>query len=41
MAVGIQTRGDTFEIGMRLTLIKHGMSPNAVSYTPLGYGGGR
>ena len=36
--VGIQTRGDTFEIWMRLVLRAHGMSGDDVGYTPLGYG---
>lgn len=36
--VGIQTRGDTFEIWTRLVLRSHGMSGDAVSYTPLGFG---
>ena len=40
-AIGIQTRGDTFEIATRLILIARGMDPNSVSYTPLGYGSGR
>ena len=40
-AVGIQTRGDTFEISMRMLLQKQGINPNSVAYTPLGYGSGR
>lgn len=40
-AVGIQTRGDTFEIGLRIVLRNNGMDPNSISYVPLGYGGGR
>jgi NitT/TauT family transport system substrate-binding protein len=36
--VGIQTRGDTFEIWMRLVLKSHGMSGDDVGYTPLGFG---
>ncbi len=36
--VGIQTRGDTFEIWMRLVLKAHGMSGDDVGYTPLGFG---
>ena len=39
--VGIQTRGDTFEIAVRIVLKNRGMDPNSVGYTPLGYGGGR
>jgi NitT/TauT family transport system substrate-binding protein len=40
-AVGIQTRGDTFEISLRIILKNNGIDPNSISYTPLGYGGGR
>jgi NitT/TauT family transport system substrate-binding protein len=40
-SVGIQTRGDTFEIAMRVLLMKKGIDPNAVGYTPLGFGSGR
>lgn len=40
-SVGIQTRGDTFEIAMRLLLMKRGIDPNSVGYTPLGFGAGR
>jgi NitT/TauT family transport system substrate-binding protein len=40
-SVGIQTRGDTFEIALRLLLMKRGMDPNSVGYTPLGFGSGR
>lgn len=36
--VGIQTRGDTFEIWMRLVLKEHGMSGDDVGYTPMGFG---
>jgi NitT/TauT family transport system substrate-binding protein len=36
--VGIQTRGDTFEIWVRLVLKAHGMSGDDVSYTALGFG---
>ena len=36
--VGIQTRGDTFELWMRLVLKEHGMNGNDVSYTPMGFG---
>lgn len=36
--VGIQTRGDTFEVWMRLVLKSHGMGGDDVSYTPLGFG---
>jgi NitT/TauT family transport system substrate-binding protein len=38
-SVGIATRGDTFEIAMRLALIAAGLPGDAVSYTPLGTGG--
>ena len=40
-AVGIQTRGDTFEVALRLVLKARGMGGNSIIYTPLGYGGGR
>jgi len=36
--VGIQTRGDTFEIWMRLVLKAHGMNGDDVGYTPTGFG---
>jgi NitT/TauT family transport system substrate-binding protein len=36
--VGVQTRGDTFEIAMRLTLQSAGLSPDWVAYTPIGAG---
>jgi ABC-type nitrate/sulfonate/bicarbonate transport system substrate-binding protein len=36
--VGIQTRGDTFEIWLRLVLRSQGMRGDDVGYTPLGYG---
>ena len=36
--VAIQTRGDTFEVWVRLVLKSHGMSGDDVSYTPLGFG---
>jgi NitT/TauT family transport system substrate-binding protein len=36
--VGIQTRGDTFEIWMRLVLKEHGMSGDDVGFTPMGFG---
>ena len=39
--IGIQTRGDTFEIAMRIFLEKHNMDPNSVSFTPLGTGNAR
>jgi ABC-type nitrate/sulfonate/bicarbonate transport system substrate-binding protein len=38
-SVGIATRGDTFEIAMRLALAGAGLSGDAVGYTPLGTGG--
>jgi NitT/TauT family transport system substrate-binding protein len=40
-SIGIQTRGDTMEISVRMVLAKHGIDPNSVSYTPLGYGATR
>src|ERR1700689_4841605 len=36
--VGIQSRGDTFEIAMRLTLQQAGLPQDWVGYTPLGVG---
>jgi NitT/TauT family transport system substrate-binding protein len=36
--VAVQSRGDTFEIATRIELLKHGIDPNSVSYTPLGTG---
>ncbi len=38
-SVGIATRGDTFEISMRLALKAAGIAPDAVGYSPLGTGG--
>jgi NitT/TauT family transport system substrate-binding protein len=40
-SVGIQTRGDTFEVGLRVLLMKNGLDPNSIGYTPLGFGAGR
>lgn len=40
-AVGILSRGDTFEVGTRLVLMRRGLNPNMIGYTPLGYGSGR
>ena len=40
-AIGIISRGDTLEIAIRIVLLRHGMDPNGVSYTPLGFGPGR
>ncbi len=40
-SIGIQTRGDTFEVAMDIFLKQHGMDPSAVSYTPLGTGNQR
>ena len=40
-SIGIQTRGDTFEVGVRVSLMKNGLDPNSVGYTPLGFGAGR
>lgn len=37
-AVGIATRGDTFELSTRLVLQSAGLAPDAVAYTPLGFG---
>jgi NitT/TauT family transport system substrate-binding protein len=36
--VGIQTRGDTFEIWMRLVLKSHGMGGDDLGYTAMGFG---
>jgi NitT/TauT family transport system substrate-binding protein len=41
MAVGVNSRGDTMEIAVRLVLEARGMDPNSVMYTPLGYGPAR
>ena len=35
-AIGVQTRGDTFELGVRIVLQNAGIDPNAVIYTALG-----
>jgi NitT/TauT family transport system substrate-binding protein len=40
-AVGINSRGDTMEIALRLVLEAHGINPNSIIYTPLGYGPAR
>jgi NitT/TauT family transport system substrate-binding protein len=40
-SVGIQTRGDTFELGVRIALKNEGIDPGAASYTPLGFGNAR
>jgi NitT/TauT family transport system substrate-binding protein len=39
--LGVQARGDTFEIATRLLLHKHGIDPNAVVYTAIGTGNQR
>ncbi|HLH21638.1 MAG TPA: ABC transporter substrate-binding protein [Chloroflexota bacterium] len=39
--VGVQARGDTFEIATRLLLHKHGLDPNGVVYTAIGTGNQR
>ena len=38
-SVGINTRGDTFEIATRLALKAAGIPPDAVGFTPLGFAG--
>jgi NitT/TauT family transport system substrate-binding protein len=38
-SVGVQTRGDLFELSMRAVLRKAGLPGDAVVYTPLGFGG--
>lgn len=40
-SIGVQSRGDTMELSVRMLLAKHGIDPNSVSYTPLGVGGAR
>lgn len=40
-AVGVNSRGDTMEIAVRLVLEAQGIDPSSVSYTPLGYGPAR
>jgi NitT/TauT family transport system substrate-binding protein len=37
-AVGVQTRGDLFELSMRAALMKRGLSGDFVAYSPLGFG---
>ena len=37
-SIGIQTRGDTFEIATRIALETAGIPGDAVGYTPLGFG---
>ncbi|HEY4135365.1 MAG TPA: ABC transporter substrate-binding protein [Alphaproteobacteria bacterium] len=39
--IGIQSRGDTFEIALRMAFMANGIDPSAVSYTALGIGNGR
>lgn len=39
--IGIASRGDTYEIAMRLTVLQAGLPPDWVGYTPLGVGGAR
>lgn len=39
--IGIISRGDTQEVAIRIILARNGIDPNAVGYTPLGFGGGR
>lgn len=39
--IGVPSRGDTHEISARLLLKKHGIDPNKVIFTPLGFGGTR
>jgi NitT/TauT family transport system substrate-binding protein len=38
LSVGVQSRGDTFELAMRLTLHQAGLPGDWVGYTPLGFG---
>ena len=37
-AIGVATRGDTFEIATRLALAQAGIAPDAVGFTPIGSG---
>jgi NitT/TauT family transport system substrate-binding protein len=39
--IGIQSRGDTFELAMRMVLMNQGIDPASISYTALGFGNGR
>jgi NitT/TauT family transport system substrate-binding protein len=39
--VGIQTRGDTFEVALRMALKQEGLDPNSVIYSALGVGAAR
>ncbi len=39
--IGIQSRGDTMEIAVRMLLQQHGIDPNAVVYTVMGVGPAR
>jgi NitT/TauT family transport system substrate-binding protein len=39
--VGIKSRGDAFEIALRMVLMNHKIDPGAISYTALGQGNGR
>ena len=36
--VGVQTRGDLFELALRAALLKQGLSPDSIIYSPLGIG---
>ena len=36
--IGIQSRGDTFEIASRVAIRSAGLDPNAIGFTPLGIG---
>lgn len=40
-AIGIISRGDTMEIGLRIMLANKNMDPGQVMFTPMGYGAGR
>lgn len=39
--IGIQSRGDTFEIALRMVFMQNGLDPDGISYTALGHGSGR
>ena len=36
--VGVQTRGDLFELALRAALLKNGLAPDSIIYSPLGIG---
>src|SRR5581483_3310778 len=36
--VGVQTRGDLFELALRAALLKQNLAPDSIIYSPLGIG---